>query len=111
MSCRGSAVPCRNSSSCPANRRSRERNRNGASGGRSDLAREGNRLTGGDMSTVNTATKRMTADEFFDWHQRPENDGKHFELVRGEVVQVPRPGERHAQICANVGWVLSNYMR
>jgi Uma2 family endonuclease len=63
------------------------------------------------MSTVSTKTKLMTADEFFDWANRPENQGKHFELVRGEVVEVSRPGERHGLICGNVAWVLNNFVR
>ncbi len=62
------------------------------------------------MST-GTTTKRMTAAEFFDWVHRPENQGKHLELVRGEVVEMSRPGERHCLVCSNVGWVLNNYVR
>jgi Uma2 family endonuclease len=53
----------------------------------------------------------MTAAEFFDWVQRPENQGKHFELVRGEVVEMSRPGERHCLICGNVTGLLYNYLR
>jgi Uma2 family endonuclease len=53
----------------------------------------------------------MTADEFFEWVNRPENEGKHFELVRGDVVERPRPGERHCHVCGNVTWVLNNYVR
>jgi Uma2 family endonuclease len=53
----------------------------------------------------------MTADEFFEWVNRPVNEGKHFELVRGEVVEMPRPGERHCHVCGNVTWVLNNYVR
>jgi Uma2 family endonuclease len=51
----------------------------------------------------------MTAEEFFDWVQRPENRDRHFELERGEVVEVSRPGERHGFVCLNVGRVLGNY--
>jgi Uma2 family endonuclease len=60
-----------------------------------------------------SATERrlMTAAEFFDWCQRPENEARHWELVRGEVVEVPRPGERHCVVCANVVWVLQSYVR
>jgi Uma2 family endonuclease len=63
------------------------------------------------MSTTSTTTRLLTASEFFDWLQRPENQGKHFELVRGEVVEVCRPGERHGLICGNVAWILNNYVR
>ena len=45
------------------------------------------------MSTLVTS-QRMTAEEFFDWCSRPENRDRHFELDRGEVVEVSRPGER-----------------
>src|SRR5262245_63834173 len=52
---------------------------------------------------------RMTAEEFFDWVQRPENRDRHFELERGSVVELSRPGERHGFVCLNVGAVLRNY--
>jgi Uma2 family endonuclease len=51
----------------------------------------------------------MTAEEFFDWVHRPENRDRHFELERGEVVEVSRPGERHGFTCLNVGRILLNY--
>jgi Uma2 family endonuclease len=60
------------------------------------------------MSTVTTRT-RMTAEEFFDWVHRPENRDRHFELERGEVIEVSRPGERHGYVCNNVGRILGNY--
>jgi Uma2 family endonuclease len=60
------------------------------------------------MSTVTTST-RMTADEFFDWVHRPENRDRHFELERGEVIEMSRPGERHGFVCLNVGGILRNY--
>lgn len=60
------------------------------------------------MSTA-TTTKPMTADEFFDWVQLPENDSRWFELVRGEVIELPRPTKRHGVICLNVGRLLWNY--
>jgi Uma2 family endonuclease len=63
------------------------------------------------MSTVATAKKLMTADEFYEWVLRPENQGKHFELVRGEVVEMSRPGERHCHVCGNVTGILYNYAR
>jgi Uma2 family endonuclease len=53
----------------------------------------------------------MTADEFYDWVLRPENQDRHFELVRGDVVEVPLPGERQALICANVTALLNSYAR
>jgi Uma2 family endonuclease len=60
------------------------------------------------MSTP-TTTKRMTADEFADWVLRPENEARHYELYRGEVEEVSRPGERHGVVCANVVGKLHHY--
>jgi Uma2 family endonuclease len=59
------------------------------------------------MSTVTTG--RMTAEEFFEWANRPENRDRHFELDRGKVVEVSRPGERHGFICGNVTRILGNF--
>ena len=50
------------------------------------------------MSTV-AVKQRMNAEEFFAWCNRPENRDRHFELERGEVVEVSRPGERHGFVC------------
>jgi Uma2 family endonuclease len=52
---------------------------------------------------------KLTAEEFFDWCNRPENRDRHFELERGEVVEVSRPGERHGFVCLNVGRILGNH--
>jgi Uma2 family endonuclease len=54
-------------------------------------------------------TDAMTADEFFEWCHRPENRDKHYELERGRVVEVSRPGERHGFVCANGVGILWNY--
>jgi Uma2 family endonuclease len=56
-------------------------------------------------------TQLLTADEFFDFVMRAENQGKHFELEKGRVVEVSRPGERHGIICANVTTFLNLYVR
>src|SRR5208337_3108629 len=61
---------------------------------------------------MSTATiKPMTAEEFGDWVQRPENANKWFELVRGEVIELPPPLKPHGVICANVTWTLGGYVR
>lgn len=60
------------------------------------------------MSTV-TTHERMNAEQFFAWCQRPENRDRHFELERGEVVEVSLPGERHGFVCLNVGAILQNF--
>ena len=62
------------------------------------------------MSTE-IAAALMTAEEFFDWVHRPENGAIHYELERGKVVEVSRPGERHGLVCVNVGVVLHLYAR
>ncbi|MFN4261440.1 MAG: Uma2 family endonuclease [Gemmataceae bacterium] len=65
------------------------------------------------MSTVTTplTTQPMTAAEFHDWTQRPENANKFFELVRGEVIELPSPTKRHCVVCANVTFLLVSYIR
>src|SRR5262245_40502366 len=59
------------------------------------------------MTTV--ATKPMTAEQFYEFANRPENRGRQLELVRGEVVEMSRPGKLHGLICANVVGILRNY--
>jgi Uma2 family endonuclease len=59
------------------------------------------------MATV--ATRPMTAEQFFDWVNRPENRGKYCELERGEIVEMTRPGRRHGFVCSNVVGILRDY--
>ena len=61
------------------------------------------------MSTV--SRQLMTADEFYEWCHRPENRDRHFELERGKVVEMSRPGERHGVVCHNVNYLLGAYLR
>src|SRR5262245_24691409 len=60
------------------------------------------------MATV--GTKRMTAEEFFDWLQRPENQHRLFELEAGEVVEMPPPGELHGILCGWIAHLLWRYV-
>jgi Uma2 family endonuclease len=60
------------------------------------------------MATV--GTKLLTAEEFFEWVNRPENEGKLFELDRGEVIEMPSPGELHGAICFLLVRLLGNYL-
>jgi Uma2 family endonuclease len=60
------------------------------------------------MST-DIATKKMTAEEFADWVQLPENADKWFELVRGEVIELPPPYRPHGVVANNIGRILGNY--
>lgn len=61
------------------------------------------------MATATTTTP-MTAEEFFDWANRPENIDKRWELEAGEVVEMPSPAELHGTICWLVGMVLGQYV-
>jgi Uma2 family endonuclease len=61
------------------------------------------------MTTPATMTPLMTAEEFCEWTQRPENSNRWFELVRGEVIELPPPVKPHGVICLNVGRMLGNY--
>lgn len=61
------------------------------------------------MSTASTAL--MTAEAFFDWCNRTENRDRVFELERGKVVEMSRPGERHGVVCINVAYLFGTYLR
>jgi Uma2 family endonuclease len=52
------------------------------------------------MTTV--GTRLMTADEFWEWADRPENEGRRLELESGKVIEMPSPGELHGLLC---GWI------
>lgn len=56
-----------------------------------------------------TTSQRMTAEEFYEWTNRPDNSGTHHELERGEVIEMSRPGELHCLVCANITRILGNY--
>src|SRR5258708_12061163 len=62
------------------------------------------------MSTV-TAPAKMTAEEFAEWVERPENADRWFELVRGEVIELGVPIKIHGRVCINVGYLLEGYVR
>jgi Uma2 family endonuclease len=59
--------------------------------------------------TVGAAKKLMTADEFWEFVHNPENQNGFFELIRGEVIELPRPTRRHGAVACNVARLLSNY--
>lgn len=56
-----------------------------------------------------SARLTMTADEFLAFTRQPENADKWFELVKGEVIEVPPPTRVHGAVCANVVRILGNY--
>jgi Uma2 family endonuclease len=59
------------------------------------------------MATVGTSL--MTADEFWEWLRRPENQDRSFELERGGVVEMPPPSKYHGFVCGNVAGLLWSY--
>src|SRR6476646_4285239 len=61
------------------------------------------------MMTV-TETKLLTAEEFYQWANRPENEGRCCELEQGRIVEMSRPGKLHGLICANVARILGNHV-
>jgi Uma2 family endonuclease len=64
------------------------------------------------MATVTeSTTKLLTADEFCEFVHRPENDGRHFELERGVIIEMPPPMMPHGVVCGNAGWILNNFVR
>jgi Uma2 family endonuclease len=63
------------------------------------------------MTMASTTKKRMTAEEFADFVLLPENEGRSFELVKGEVVEMSRAGGLHCLVCSNINFLLSAYVR
>ena len=53
--------------------------------------------------------KLMTAEEFAEWVGLPENEGKSWELDRGRLVEMPRPGYKHCLACGLVTHILQLY--
>jgi Uma2 family endonuclease len=51
----------------------------------------------------------MTAEEFYDFVHRPENANRWFELVRGEVIELPPPRKTHGVVCTRIASILDNY--
>lgn len=59
-----------------------------------------------------TAAQTLTsAEEFFEFVHRPENRERRFELERGEIVEMSRPGVLHGVVCANIVVMLMTYAR
>lgn len=58
-----------------------------------------------------TAAPTMTADEFWDFVQRPENRNRDFELIRGEVIEVSRATRKHGIVASNISFELQTYAR
>src|SRR3954468_8199112 len=60
------------------------------------------------MATVEMHT--ITADEFWEWANRPENAGKRWELERGEPIEMPPPGELHGVVTILIAHLLAGYV-
>ncbi|VTR95863.1 Hypothetical conserved protein OS=uncultured planctomycete GN=HGMM_F09D09C04 PE=4 SV=1: Uma2 [Gemmata massiliana] len=58
---------------------------------------------------VGLAKKFMTAGEFWEFVHRPENRNRVFELVRGEVIEIPRLGRSRGVITVLVAFALQLY--
>jgi Uma2 family endonuclease len=61
------------------------------------------------MATVEA--KLMTAEEFYEFVNRPENRDRVFDLVRGEVVEMTKPGKFHGFVCGNIAAILWMFAR
>lgn len=58
------------------------------------------------------APKRlMTVNEFWDFVNLPENADRHFELRRGEVIELSRPKKPHGIVTTNIATELTLYAR
>jgi len=51
----------------------------------------------------------MTVDEFWDFVNRPENENRNFELIRGEVIEISRPRKPHGAVTVRIGRFLDEY--
>lgn len=57
-----------------------------------------------------TATAQlMTADEFWDFCQLSENENRRFELICGEVIEMPNPTRKHGRVCLRIGYEFETY--
>ena len=56
---------------------------------------------------MTTAPKLLTADDLL----AMPNDGKRYELVRGELVEMPPPGVAHGIVVDNIGWPIGAFIR
>src|SRR5882762_6367317 len=74
------------------------------------LARWWRRPSEGEGNMATVETKRMSAEEFFEWSHLPENTDRQWELENGEVIEMPSPGELHGVICFLIIRLLGNYV-
>jgi Uma2 family endonuclease len=60
---------------------------------------------------MQTRTRTMTVAEFRTFTELPENRDKDFELLEGEVIEVPSPKEIHAWIVGEIAFLLRLFLR
>ena len=61
------------------------------------------------IAVVTPQKLTMTVNEFYDFVTSPENRGRCYELVRGEVIEVSRPRRAHCIVCGNAARMLGNF--
>lgn len=59
------------------------------------------------MTTATIETRLLTAEEY----AALPDDGKHTELVRGRIVEMPSPTPSHGYLCLNIGSTLREYVK
>ena len=63
------------------------------------------------MSAIQPApaavTNPMTADQFWNFCNLPENENRTFDLIRGKVVEMPRPTRRHGIVAVRIAHLLT----
>ena len=55
-------------------------------------------------------TREITADNFMDFAQLPENADRHIELVEGEIVEMPACNLEHAQIESRLDVIIGSHV-
>jgi Uma2 family endonuclease len=60
-------------------------------------------------SSIGALNKLMTANQFWDFVNLPENEHRDFELVRGRVMEISRPTQPHGRVSFRVGMLIELY--
>ena len=60
---------------------------------------------------ASTTPQLMTAEEFWDFCQLPENEHRQLDLIRGGVVEMSRPKPPHGIAVTNIGFELTLWAR
>ncbi|MBA3315707.1 MAG: Uma2 family endonuclease [Planctomycetota bacterium] len=62
-------------------------------------------------TTIRHTADLMTAEEFYEFVHRPENEDRHFELDEGKVIELPPPQIPHGFYSQNIGALLWIFAR